>query len=314
MNCKQCNQPQAENELFCKNCGYQAPLEAQKAKVAQAKYSLKNIFIGHTHSVLFLIFTICFTVMTASQVINMFTGGLAGIIGGILNAIFMIIATVGLWKCYAAKDNATLVGAFSKASIFDAFQSVMYTISIVLVSIFGAIVIILTFAGGSALGSMTDSDTSGGTFATVLVLILVMAIIIVAITLIKKIYANRRAYFLALSKYAENGVYTPQNAPIVGSFILGGWSALGAISSFASGALVAALLSLLGDLGDLEFLTSLIASLQAGAVLSGISNLVLGGYYICSAIWMKTAHEAALAGQQAVSAEIRKYQDLEPRR
>ena len=157
MNCKQCNQQIAEDALFCKNCGYQEPLEAQKAKVAQAKYKLKNVFIGQTHLPLFLIFTICFTVMAVSQVINTLTGGLWGFLGGILPTIFMIIATVGLWKCYTAKDNATLAGAFNNASIYDAYQRVMYTISIVLTSIFGSLGIILVFASGSLLGSAMDT-------------------------------------------------------------------------------------------------------------------------------------------------------------
>ena len=125
MNCKQCNQPLAENELFCKNCGHQGPLTEQQLKVVDLKKKADNTLLAQCKSVLFLIITICFTVMTIAQLIAMISGGVTGILGGILPMIIMIVATVNLWKSYACKDKASLVTPIKKASAFDQYMNIM---------------------------------------------------------------------------------------------------------------------------------------------------------------------------------------------
>ena len=96
MNCTKCSHPLQEGEVFCKQCGYQFAVAEQKEKIAAAKGKTKGVLAAHLHSVIFLIFTICFTVMFVTSTISMFTGGPAAIVSGILPFIFMLIAVIGI--------------------------------------------------------------------------------------------------------------------------------------------------------------------------------------------------------------------------
>ena len=104
MNCTKCSHPLQEGELFCKHCGHQFAVAEQREKIAAAKAKTKGVLAANLHSVIFLIFTICFTVMFVTTTINMFTGGVTTILSGILPFIFMLIAVIGLWKSYSVKS------------------------------------------------------------------------------------------------------------------------------------------------------------------------------------------------------------------
>ncbi len=321
MNCKQCNQPIAENELFCKHCGYKGPQEEQKVKVAEAKQRLRDILIPQCHTPLFLIFTICFTLMTISQVASIFTGGF----GNILPAIFMIVGTVGLWGSRGAKDNAHLVKKIKRASAYDAFIKAIYSIIIVIMTIglLGALTMVVLAHVG--ISSVTDDLDIGQLILDVLKILVFWFIPFIIVALIGGIYDSRRDYFKALSKYAETGEYTEESAPVVGSYILGGWSLIGAAaslisvlaSSFVMG-LISQGLNMLADLldfGSLENILPIIESLILGssvvAIISSLSNFILGGYYVLSAVWMSKTHEALSAARLAVKESEEALEKLE---
>jgi len=137
MNCTRCNAPLEEDALYCKSCGTQHAVLEQKAKIEGITANIKGLIVTKLKSPLFLVAAILFSIMFASTISSVFSGGFAGIAGSILSFIFMLIATIGMWKGYASKTPADAASALRKASIYDAYQRVMYTISIVLTSIMG---------------------------------------------------------------------------------------------------------------------------------------------------------------------------------
>lgn len=318
MNCTKCGQPLEGGALFCKQCGYQHAVNEQKARVNEAAANSKGLLRAQAHSVMFLIFAIAFSAMFASQTISMFQGGFFGILGGILPFIFGLISVIGLWKCYTAKDDASLSRALRSASMIDAYQRVMYTISIVFTTI-GVVILfaICAFAGG-AIGEATESsDATAGGFVVGLIVLLIGAVAITFISLYRAIYANRRKYFLALSKTAETGEYKEAKAPLFGSWFIGVCTVFSAISAFSSAAMVNMLGDLVGGLmGDMGgevsgLLDSVFAGLTAGAVMTGISNLVLAAYFIVSALWMSSVHKAEVESHKAIEVEAARLSEIE---
>lgn len=320
MNCKQCNQPLAENELFCKNCGHQGPLTEQQKKVDEVRNRVEGVLLTQCKSVMFLIVAICFTVMTLAQVINMLSGGLMGILGGILPAIFMIIATVGLWKSYLAKEKSELASSLKNASIYDQYTNVIYTISIVLLVILMVIMMALVGMGGAALGEMAETDMSEGIFGGIIGIAIGFLIPIVIASIFQKIFANRRKYFVALSQYAAGGNYTAEKAPVIGSCVVGGGSFIsGLFSLFATtiiSSMIAGLMSTVGEMageleGIMEMIQPMLDTMAASAVITGLSNLIYGGYYVVSALWMSNTHKEVLAASDEMNRENAKLSEIE---
>lgn len=315
MNCTKCGQPLDEGALYCTACGNQHAVNEQRAKVNAAAANLKGVLSSSTKNLMFLIFSIAFSAMTASTVISAFSGGFSGILSNALNLVFMIIATVGLWKCYLAKDNVALVSGFRSASIYDAFNRVMWTISIVFTSIGFAIAFILTIAGGDLFADIFDEDAfSDAGIVVALVILLIAAVVIAVMVVCRGIFAHRRQYFLALSKAADSGEYKAAKAPVIGSYILGGVSALSAIGSFSSAGLTSDIADFfeefLGD--DLgELISGPISDAAASMIIGGIASLILAAYYIVSAIWMTSVHEEQVASNKALVAEINVLSEIE---
>ena len=319
MNCKQCNQPIAENELFCKNCGYQGPLAEQKEKHDQAKLKLDSNLISQSHSVIFLIVAICFTVMTVSQIPSIFTFNIFALIGALLPLIFMIKSTIGLWQSYTAKDKAALVKGLKNAASYDSFQTIICTIVAIVVFIVFVIVEIAIVSGGSFLMSAFGGEGEG-TITVALIAFAVALIPLVIINIYSRIYANRSKYFLALSKCAEDGTYTETKAPVIGSFIIGGGSFISAIltivlSGLAStfiGAATDAMSGLLGEFGGaLDMIEGTIAASAGANIIGSISSLVFGGYYVLSAVWMSKTHKSIVEARSEVDVEAKKLEELE---
>ena len=316
MNCTKCSHPLQEGEVFCKQCGYQFAVAEQKEKIAAAKGKTKGVLAAHLHSVIFLIFTICFTVMFVTSTISMFTGGPAAIVSGILPFIFMLIAVIGLWKCYSVKSADDLHKAsLKKASIFDAYTRVMYTISIVMASIATAIIAVLLFVAGEFVAEMLGSEklASGG-IITAVVFILVMAVVITFISIYRSIYANRRLFFLGLDRTAATGDYVINRAPVVGSWFIGICGVLSAIPtltlSLAGPALITGLVnSIAPELA--EAINPMIESMFSGLVVTSISGIITGAYYILSAIWMSKVHKAEVAVQVEVATETARLAEIE---
>ena len=308
MNCPKCNQPLNAGEIICKSCGHRVALAEQQAKVEAAKNNIKNSLAANLHSVIFLLFTICFTVMFATQLISMFTGGIPSIVQGILPFIFMLIATIGLWKSYAAKSGDKLGRAsLRKASVFDAYTRVMYSISIVLVSILTAILAVVLLISAEALTDFLGiEEIAAGGIVTVLVFILIMAVVIAVLSIYKSIFANRRRYFLALEHTAQTGEYTAERAPVVGSWFIGICNIISSIPTLALAVTVTTILEGLVDNlgGDMASLVGpLVAGATAACVTSGISTMISGAYYILSAIWMSKVHHTQINVQREIATE-----------
>ena len=221
MNCTKCNHPLQEGDHFCKHCGDRFAIAEQKEKVNVAKGKARAILAENLHSPLFLIFAICFTVMFASQVVSMITGGITAILGGILPFIFMLIALIGLWKSYSTKSAEYINSkAVRNASIYDAYVRVMYTISMVLTIISGVIIVVLLFAAGELLAEILSlPEAEEGGMVTAIIAAIALSVGITFISLYRAIYANRRAYFVGLSQTAETGVYAMKKVPLFGSWL-----------------------------------------------------------------------------------------------
>lgn len=325
MNCTKCNAVIEDGALYCEACGNQIAVNEQKAKVNAAYANNKGIIVKQLKSPIFLVVAILFSVIFAGQIVSMFSGGIFGILSGILPFIFMLIATIGLWKGYAAKDPAAASSALLKASIFDAYTRVMHTISIVLLYILGVLSFILAIFGavaaGSAASSMGANDAGssllGGGIVTAIVILVVFGIIITIVTIFKNIYANRRAYFKILAHTAETGNYPEVKVPVIGSYILGGFDVLSGIFpvilAISGGALIDALfgdlLASLGGLGDV--VNTILATMLVSLAISGVSSLVSGGYLVLSAVWMSLVHKAELANKDAVAIECARLEEIE---
>ena len=226
MNCPKCQQPLKDGALYCEYCGHQFAVLEQKLKVKAAYTRTKDVLASRFHSPLFLALTICFTITTVSQVAALITGGL----GGILPLIFMIISTVGMWKCYSAKTSDRLQSNdVRNISLYDAYTRVIYTICIVLLAIVTVFAVGAILLSGELFGDMSDSTYS---IVGIIIVLVSMAISIAIVSVYRAIYANRRNFFLQLSMTAVSGQYTPVKAPVVGSWFLGISGILGAIGLF----------------------------------------------------------------------------------
>lgn len=324
MHCTRCNAPLEEGALYCKACGTQHAVLQQRAKVEEIAANIKGLIITKLKSPVFLVTAILFTLMFVGQIASMFTGGIGGFFGGILPFIFMLIATIGLWKGYAAKAAADASAALRKASIYDAYIRVLYTISIVLTGISAFLCIILVAAGGQLVsgllassGLVEEGASAPGGIVAIVIVAVIFIIVITVISIFRGVYAKRRAYFLTLAQTVETGSYTAPKAPVVGSYVIGGFSVLGAIPTItfatASQALLSGLIDgMAADLGEIgALLQTALASAMSGLVISSISSLIAGSYMILSAVWMAKVHKAEMANAAAAVAEQARLVEIE---
>ncbi len=325
MNCKKCNAKLHEGDLFCPECMDRFAVNEQKEKVAEASKAAKNTVLKQLNNIIFLIMAICFSAMAIPTVIAAFTGLPMSLFSQALPLIFMIITVVGLWMGYLAKENADLNKILRRASIYDAYNSVMYTIAIVLVAISGTVLAVALFIGGSvasgaasdAFGSQAGNDIMSGGIIGGIVTLVVTAVIITVISIIKSIYKNRRKYFVALGASTVSGEYKVEKAPVIGSFVLGGFNLLLAIFSFSITAIIdmflTDFLAMLGEVGQFlqPIIDPVIDSMGTSMIISGIGILIVAAYYILSGLWIKNTHEAQLQNGAAVAAEQAALDKLE---
>ncbi len=324
MNCKKCNAELHDGALFCPECMDRFAVNEQRKKVDDVSKSIKNVVVKQLHTPIFLVVACCFSAMFLSLVISMFSGGISSIFSNLLPFIFMLISVIGLWSGYLAKDTTDVNKVLRQASIYDAYNRVMYTISIVLTAIVGAIVAIMAFIGGGFLsgvfaglsgGSEEDVANSAGTGGIIafLVVVVIIAITITIISLIRSIYKNRRKYFIDLGNSVTTGHYNIEKAPVIGSYILGGYSIISVIPSLFFSAILELFSDVFADLGELgSMIEGMLRDMSGGIIISAIGTIILGAYYICSALWMNSAHKAQLAAAAEVTAEkalLKKIED-----
>jgi hypothetical protein len=201
----------------------------------------------------------------------------------------------------------------------------MHTITIVLLTILGVLSFILLLIAGlgakeaaSSLGAEeVGSNFLGGGIVAAIVVLVVFAIIITVVSIFKGIYAKRRAYFKLLSATAETGDYNAVKAPVVGSYVLGGFDVISAIFPIVIAISGKAIINaLLGDaLAELDgigdIVNMLLNSLIGTAIISGISSLISGGYLILSAVWMSMVHKAEVANKATIAAECARLEEIE---
>lgn len=319
MNCKQCGNPIDENKLICQNCGYQGPLMEEREKLKELREKRKSLLITMVKKPTFLALAIALSVAAAMGAIN----ALRGDVGGLIETVLMVLSAVGLWGCYFAKDNNALSGALRNASLYDAYNRIIYTIlAVVDIVVFGLVSVVLFILSADKSGPLASS---GDVMTVIAVMVLVVGAISVAIKLLfRSVYKKRREYFLSLSRFAESGSYTADKPSPVGSYVIGVMSVLSGLSSMGMSLLAATLtsvatevISMLAGAADLsEFLplieTMLIATF-GGLAFGGISKLAIGLYYILSAVWMTSLHEEAVAANSAVDHQNVRRLDLERR-
>ena len=312
MNCKRCNHPMENDALFCHHCEYSQKLEEQRERYDRLKADRGRVVLNKCHSLLFLVFTIMFTAMTACFVVSAVLGGILSIMGAGLPLVFMIIATVGLWKCYSAKSRDQLADSLKTASIYDGYINVLLFIGFIVVSI--AFFVVLALLGKA--GNETLSGVGG--FVDALVIYLLVAGAWIAI---KSWYERRRKIFVSLKVYCDGGEYTLEYPPMVGSIILGAYFIFSALSTIIFASLMEYFIGEIFDLaGDLGAIGDVIGAFEdamvgmsLGTIIGGMSNILLGVYCILSGIWMSLVHRDVLCEIRETQEEKEAFFDLEKR-
>lgn len=325
MNCPKCNQPLENGALYCPACGDRFASTAQKARVKYVLNNVRSIPAYKTKSPLFIISSICFTLLFLIQLIPWLSDVFDQITDlpdsmlllmismtvGALPVLFMLLSVIGMWKSVAAKNGTDASGALSMASTYDAYCSVIATLFIVLFAISAGIDILFIFAQQGE--NMFDSSENFIMLSSSLgVVVFIFGTIITLTAMIKNIFSNRRSFFRSLSYASDTGKYSRESAPVVGSYILGGFLILVALFAvIATGALADLIVELSDTIGlsdaaemlDISAPTfistmfyALVGTLALQASLSGV-------YYILSAVWMGLVHQAQLAGVKAVNKE-----------
>ena len=328
MYCSQCNQPLRDDALFCDRCGYQHAAAMQRAKVESIKAQTKSGVAAQLGSVLFLMMTLCFTAMVGAQAANMLTGGVSTFIGGILPMVFMVISAVGMWKCFIKSKKGMLdATAVQNITMYDAYNRVILTISIVLYCLFGALGVFLILRATSALGAAVgekEAATVGGWIGVVIFLVFIGTAVAVSFCF-RKIYVNRRNFFMDLSYTALTGEYKIKKAHVAGSWILGILAAITALSTVGMSALIEIgmemfeeFLSSLGEAGEvaeseelMEALDEAVDGISRTLTISAIFSVASAAYYIFGAIWMSTVHNAEVTTADNVILESRRLADIE---
>lgn len=277
---------------------------------SQSNQPIRDTIVTAYRSPLFLATTVSFTVAFVCQL-------LSGTIAGLLPAIFMLIALIGMWKCYIAATNGEAVGkTIRQAALYDAYTRVMYTISIVLLSIAAVIGALLIFVGGELLSTLLDGESSG-TFVAVIVFLVIMAISITIVALYRSAFAHRRAFFIDLAYAAESDKYRIARVPLFGSWFIGICSVLGTAGPLVVNALKTAALQAINDLlaaaaesGDMADAAEAIEQIEvwieqtgSSMTMSAVGSLAIGAYYILCAIWMASVHKAGEETRARVAAE-----------
>ncbi len=295
MICKQCNNNIDNSALICPRCGLGGPLAEAREEYEELKRRRDGLTRSAVHSPMFLIFTVCFSIMTVFNIVSIFSGSY----GELLPTVFMLIATINMWISYFRKDNLSLSKSLKGSSVYDAYYRVIYTVSLILtviLTVLGIVLSVLIF------GVKTSGDSNIPTGILVAALILCVGIVaIFVICLFRRVFARRRDFFIALGDYAASGRYEPVRVAIFGDCVIGAAYALGGVALILAFVLVQGILGSVGSLGDsfegtpIAALIPLLVGMLSGLGTAGIAKIAFGIYYILSAVWIVRTHKAMLA-------------------
>lgn len=312
MICEKCHAALEEDALFCHVCGDQFAANRQKEKVNRAFLNTRNIIFKQTKSPIFMTVSIFLSVILAFGIC-----GESEFFSGVLSCVFMAIAVVGAWSCYATKKYEALAGALRRASIFDAYLRVVHTVSAVLLSVLCAVSVIFALFMGAETGlSIANAEVSSVDIISAVVLLVAFAAIISIVLVFRSIYAKRRKFFLSLSETVRTCNYTVTKAPVKSSCVLGGFYFLQAIFSivlalFMRGIVYRIFALLLLKLDLVEVVDITVTTLASGLVAWGISSFIIGGYLVFSAIWMHNVHKEEMQNKTELIEACAEFEKIE---
>ena len=321
MKCDKCGNALIDQEMFCKKCGHEQAYHQQKKALYEVEEKQKSFVKRKCHSPLLLITAILFTLITFFS------------LPSIIPAIFMIITTVGLWRCYFAKSDETLIKGLGNMKAFDMFiRGIGYFIS-------GISILAFIFYSISIVLSCTQINKTSGSSEAILPFILAWAVTLVGIgifvgiiELFCKIFHRRIAFLQSLKSCVIDGAQYGLSFSKFGSYFIGIMLILPAFGSVAFSILAFGSIAsiegiLMSALGSLEiegmseilsmmdsviaFVSGLGILLPIFTILGSLGNICFGVYYILSAEWMSSAKKESFILFKNIDQEKKKLAEIE---
>lgn len=309
MICERCGATISDDDIYCKECekkNHLAQVE-QREILSKAKQEKTDLVLKECHSPIMLAMTVCFTIATILKIPAIFTGLIGGLILGIvelIQVIFMIITSIGMWSCFFARSDLKLPKNLKRMAAYDSF-------CIKLISVYRGITIAVgVFVTVFAILAFTDTKrATGGNVTFPIGIILFVTWVIVgsgiAICHFIKMFPERRATFItAMINTIQNNSFKPKEPPKALSCIWGALLMLPAIIAIIFSQTLAGFIGMINpDIfgaspvlskilsGIFEFLSIVTQTIGTYAIASNIPVLLLGTALILSGIWMGSISE-----------------------
>lgn len=298
MNCPKCNTVLSENSVVCPGCGEKVALNAQKEKTDLAIQKAKGVISNAFSNTMFLVYTIILSVISViylvSSILSLTSFNIPSIIINVLITIFAIVSTVSAWMLYGnsqSRDPKTV----KNLRFFPAVEHVFSVIICVFGGFVSAFILVIGFLGSTILSAIKDnmaavSDFLSGFFgeestesvsavvdaldnlinmgAAVLIVLAIVIAVVLMFYLVNysMVFGKIKKYWITLSGACETGDYNlTVKPPRIRLFIFGGLAVVEAVACMV----------VLSD------------------VMTAIMTLVLGGYFVISALIFSSVHEAA---------------------
>ena len=307
MNCPKCSVPVEDGQLTCPACGEQIAANAQKEKVSAAYETTKAIIKKRLRAPVFLTTTIFLTIMLVFFIASMFST-VAGIILGLVPAIFLGIAMVSGYKLYAQKPNLNVKKSLKRFSYFDACTKIFYKMIAIVAIVFGV---------GGALVSLvlpfydwwmdpvadTDALFESLDIVTGLIAIAGAAVIVAVFLLFKAVYAARQKAFLNVGDASETGEYVPVKKNVfVLSYVIASFTIFFSVAFAVVPAFADTIMGLLELSPSMAGFVKIL--LFAAPITSGLAGVLFGIYLILSAKWLQGTQKELIANNLAIAYEI----------
>lgn len=316
MICEHCGAKIPEDETYCKKCDKENSLEQEKILLSLDKLNQKktDFILYSCHSPLMCAVAILFTLATICKVPVIFTNGILFGAIELVQFIFMIITSIGLWGCYKAKTTHTLTTKLKQCAAYDSFCAVYLLIWLWIICIIVAILSIFTLP--SILGIPTIIDAIEDIFNTSQdsyidytgFLVIPMCGVAICFCVfgigmhLLDFPKTRKGFFLSTKETLENDSEKPADAPLLKSCTWGLFLLLPSVISIVCSHII---VTFLGDINNtilgssssqniltdiLLFLSSIISNaaetMVARIIISNIPSILLGLALILSGVWM----------------------------